>query len=342
MNVSLAGSAELAEWQRFVDGRDAAGPFHHAAWSNVLADAFAVVPRFWIARDERGGIRGVLPGYLSRSPFTGSHVTSLDGGILADEGAVDVLAQAIRDEAATRGLRFAQLRGGPFPEPDGSVRTIHTLIDTGHGPDRAWAEVKTKTRWGVRQAERGGITIVRDSALERIDVFYDLYAEHMRGLGTPVFGRAFFRAMRRHLGANRMRLYLVESAGEAIGGMICVAHGRMWTDLYAVVRRSKAFEFANYLLYWHVIRDAAECGISAFDLGRSAPGSGVLLFKHKWGGRDEDVPYAFYAGPSAKKHAFGLVEEERRIGLRQKIWMKLPLAAANFAGPLVRRDLPFL
>jgi hypothetical protein len=164
----------------------------------------------------------------------------------------------------------------------------------------------------------------------------------MHRLGTPVFGAKVLRSMAAHLGPDRLRHYLVSYGGRPIGGMLCVVHGSCWTDLYAIVRRLPDVEFANYLLYWHVIRDAASLGVEQFDLGRSAPGSTVHAFKRKWGGQDVDVPYAFFRGDRASGRPLGLFSETRRQGVAQRVWTKLPLSFCNVAGPLIRRELPFL
>jgi hypothetical protein len=314
---------------------------HHAAWLGVLQDASHVRPLF-LAAYEGDNVVGVMPGYISRSPLTGAHYTTLDGGpLVAHEGARSALLGKVLEKQ--NGLKYVQIRGGAPAELHAVsvVPTVHTLITTGGGIDSAWSAIKPKTRWAIRQAEKEPLSIERDESLQLIDVFYSLYAAHMRALGTPVFSRELFRAMRRHLGPEKLRLYVLRHRGTPIGGMLCVVHGRRWTDLYAIVRREDAPEFANYLLYWHVIRDAAERGISELDLGRSMPRSNVHLFKRKWGGRDEAVPYVYYSREQSTTK-FGMLDTNREKGAAQKLWAKMPVGFCNLVGPIIRRDLPFL
>jgi hypothetical protein len=342
--VTLLEESGLAAWQNFVDASGHAGPFHHAGWFNVLREAYSVLPCYLIARDERGEICGVLPAYYSNSIFTGRHITSLDGGILSTSpAAVGPLLDSLRALGSKRRVRYVQLRGGPS---DGNfattVRTVHTVINTARERDVIWASFRQKTRWEVRQAERQVLSVELDTTLAGLETLYRLYAAHMHELGTPVFGVETFRSMHRNLGNDRMRVYILRLGPEVIGGMVCLVHGNHWTDLYAIVRRSEATEFANYLLYWSVIGDAADGRAETLDLGRSAPGSTVLLFKHKWGGTDVDVPYLFYPTRFSASTQLGLVQETREKGFRQKIWSGLPLPVANRLGPIIRRDLPFL
>ncbi len=343
LSVRTVVPSDLTAWQEFVDRMPEAGPLHHAAWYYVLRDAFSVTPYFLYALDNAGSIVGVLPAYFSRSLITGRHVSSLEGGILAkSDKAVDaLLREALRLRDSLR-ARYLQLRGGA---PDSSaliVPTVHTIIGTRQNVDALWSAVKGKTRWGVRQAQKSSLRIEADPELSELDEFYRVYAAHMRDLGTPVFSREMFRAMKAHLGKGRLRLYLARYNGRLVGGMLCIIHGNSWTDWFAIMRCEREVEFANYLLYWHVIQEASKSGIESLDLGRSTPGSNVHLFKRKWGGIDIDVPYHFYATFGQRSPNKGLEERKNSKSLAQKAWSRLPLPVCNAIGPLVRRELPFI
>ena len=194
----------------------------------------------------------------------------------------------------------------------------------------------------MRQAEKQNLTIKHDAGLEGLSAFYAVYAAHMRDLGTPVFGADMFAAIVTHLGRNRLRLYLVSHGSHLIGGMLCIVNGRRWTDYYAIVRPSLDTKFANYLLYWHVIRDASQNGIERLDLGRSTPNSNVHLFKRKWRGIDIEVPYHFYLRPGVHTGNLGFIRHKQDKGMLQRCWSTLPLAISNRVGPLIRKQLPFI
>lgn len=342
--IRLANETDLGAWQHFVDSHPEAGCMHHAGWFLVLRDAFRVTPRYLLALDSSGAIQGILPTYHSRSWLAGDHISSLEDGVLARApniaGALLSEARVLRD---AYGARYLQIRGGAV---DGaacfSVPTVRTVVTTAQPADVLWAAIKKKTRWALRQTEKQPFAIEHDSRLEGLDDFYIVYSTHMRDLGTPVIGLDAFRAMRTHLGIERLRLYLVKYNSRLIGGMICIAHGDHWTDYFAAVHLTRETEFANYLLYWHVIRDAAQLGISHLDLGRSTPGSGVHLFKRKWGGVDAAVPYRFYVAPHRQPHDLGLQRLKGEKGLPQRLWSRLPLPVSNRLGPLLRKQLPFI
>lgn len=345
-NVHEIGRAELGAWQQFVDSRPDSGAMHHAGWYGVLSDASSVEPRFLVASDSLGRISGVMPGYITHSRLAGSHYTTLDGGPLAvDNVTADGLISHAQCFIGKYKLRYAQIRG--HCAADGAqqiVATVHTLTKTNAGPDSIWNALKSNTRRKVRQAARSDLKVAADLEISRnsLAAFYALYAEHMHDLGTPVFGDSMFFAMRKHLGSGRLRLYMLSHRDSYIGGMLCVIHGNSWTVLYTIVRHNSAPDYANYLLYWHVLNDAASLGIYAVDWGRSAPGSTVHQFKQKWAATDQEVQYAFYASTRSKRARFGLVNGNREKGTLQNVWSRLPLSLCNALGPVLRRDLPFL
>ena len=344
VGVRLADTADLERWQSFVDSHPDAGCMHHAGWFFVLRDAFAVRPKYLMAVDEHGAIRGILPAYLSRSWFAGNHISSLEDGVLANcASAAEALLAGARKLRDDSGAEYFQLRGGTADdEACWSVSTVRTLIPTDRPIEALWGSVKKKTRWAIRQNQNQLIAIEHDPTLATFNDFYLAYAARMRDLGTPVIGLRAFDAVRTRLGAARLRLYVVRHRSRLIGGMLCIINGARWTDYFAAVRLVPEAPFANYLLYWHVIRDAASLGISRLDLGRSSPGSGVHLFKRKWGGIDIEVPYRFYPAANARPRDMGLQGMKQKKGLAQRLWSQLPTAAANRLGPLVRRQLPFI
>jgi serine/alanine adding enzyme len=317
---------------------------HHAGWFRVLENAYWVKPYFLMATSAAGDVRGILPLYHSRSPLTGPHVSSLEDGALAyDTNTVHALmneARAVRDRARAS---YLQIRGGPIDQPAPLTQlTVRTFITTSQPAETLWSAVKKKSRWAVRQAEKQSIRVEYDPGQRGLEDFYRTYAEHMHDLGTPVMGLDVFRAMRTHLGTEQLRLYLVKHGKRLLGGMLCIVQANRWTDYYAIVRPTDKTEFANYLLYWHVIRDASACGVSRLDLGRSTPDSNVHLFKRKWGGVDVEVPYHFYPAQNARLRDVGLQQLKRDNGLPQRIWSRLPLALCNRLGPLIRKQLPFI
>ena len=91
---------------------------------------------------RRATSTGVLPLYHSRSPLTGSHLSTLEEGILAiDTGAAAALLVRARSLSDEIGAKYLQVRGGMIDKAAGrKFKFIHTFIDTS----------KPKSAYGMR------------------------------------------------------------------------------------------------------------------------------------------------------------------------------------------------
>lgn len=347
LTVTAIGRDELEAWQHYVDAHPAARPMHHAGWFGVLTGAFAIEPLFLTARAQDGSIRGVLPAYVGKSIFTGTHVASLDDGYLCDDGeaARALLDGAIEHYKARRAAYFLLRSGEPVTcelpgEPAARRATVRKVIDTSAGSDALFASLSSYARRDIRRAEKRGYRAWRDENLQRIDTdFYEHYAAQMHRLGTPVMPRKMMSGLREHLGASKVRLYLISRGQEIAGGMVCVIAKERWTALYAAVPHEFTLDYANYLLYWFALADACEARVPAMDLGRNTPGSGVYRFKQKWPGEDRYADHLYFAANASALPS--LAEVYAGTTMRQRLWARLPLAVANAAGPFMRRSLPF-
>ena len=344
ITVRSTSDADLPTWQGFVDDMPGAGGLHHAGWYGVLREAYRVRPYFLMATNDAGEVEGVLPAYHSTSLLTGSHISSLEGGVLARRtAAATALIGHARALCEQSGARYLQIRGGVVNET-GSITgpTVRTIVATDQSAERIWERMKQSGRRGVRKGEKERVSIEHDARLAGLEEFYWVYAAHMRALGTPVMGVDAFQAMRRHLGPDRLRLYLVRLREHVIGGMLLLVNSSQWTSYFAAVHAAKDTEFANYTLYWHVLSEAASLRIARMDLGRSTHGSTVHVFKKRWGGSDVEVPYHFYPASGGRKGDMGLLKLKGGNMLPQRIWSKLPLPICNRLGPLLRKKLPFI
>lgn len=339
-SVIVAAERDLKDWQEYVRQRVPCNPMLDSAWYRVLGDAFSVERAFLICHRKDGQIVGVAPLYVSRNPFTGCHLSNLEDGWHADnEGAAHDLLEAAKSLARERRARYIVLRHAEsfVGLADRIVPTVRRIIDTSKPAESILAQVKKKNRWSIRRAAANGFTVEEDSNLERMDIFYGLYALHMRDLGTPVMSSGYMRSLKVHFGPSRLKLFFVCRSGRELGGMLCMAAGNCWLNLYAVVRKELMAEYPNYLLYWHAIERAANQGVSRFDLGRSRPSSNTYAFKAKWPGIDHKVSHHYF-GSNVPASVDSIREQK---SLLQRTWKHVPLPVANWLGPKMRDQLPF-
>jgi Acetyltransferase (GNAT) domain len=341
-SVSIATEADLGEWQRFASAHAPRNPFLDAAWHRILGEAFKVERFFLMCRDDQGHVVGLAPLFLSRSFITGRHLGSLEDGwcCASEEASYALLQAALSLKTATR-ANYLVLRGNGVPSgsADYEISTVRRIIDTSRPPDAILAAVKKTNRWHIRRANANGFVFEEDPNLERLDRFFRIYARRMRDLGVPVVSIDYMRAIKKHFGVERLKLFFASRHGCEVGGMLCLVSSNSWFLLYAAVDKDMMTQFANYLLYWCAIEKAANSGVAQFDFGRSRPGSNTQFFKSKWPGVDLSVPQYYFCG--AKWPARLAIARDQQSLVRE-IWKRCPLAVVNLIGPILNRRLPIV
>src|SRR5262245_18521692 len=178
IRVRLASENDLPAWQAFVDCTLGAGGLHHAGWHGVLRDADWVTALFFMGLASDETIAGILPAYLSGSPLTGVHISSLECGIRArrHEAAASLLAEAVaaRDHMKAR---YLQIRGGSIVEASRlTLPAVRTVIATDRPQEVLWWPMKQSCRRAVRKGAKEAVVIEHDPALHHLSDFYRVYA----------------------------------------------------------------------------------------------------------------------------------------------------------------------
>jgi hypothetical protein len=342
MRVELATEQDLGRWQTFVDEHPSAGPFHHSGWFHVLSDCFSVQPCFLQAVDEDNTLLGVLPAYFSSSLLAGKHLTTMEQGALCRDRQVEeaLYAGALKVRDAKNG-GYLLLRGCADGLVTGSqvrVPKVRTIVPISDDNEQTWKKLTSNTRRKIRKAGKNGFSAEQDN--NKIVDFYNIYAQNMRHLGTPVMTRRMMLSIQRHL-ANKMRLYTVRYQGMVVGGSLCILSSSTLSSLYVAIAREILPLYPTYLLYWSLIEGASQSGVARLDLGRSVPESGTHKFKQQWGGIDVYMNYTYCY--KAASHAKGrLLDTGADKTFKRRIWSSFPLAITNSLGPMLRRQLPFL
>ena len=196
-----AGSPE--HWNEFVRSQAGWTHFHLFGWRNVMQQAMGHDTPYVAAIDSASGdaIAGVLPLVRVRSSLFGHFLVSMPflnyGGPLGSPSAVSALASYAAQMATDDGARVLELRSrydiGELPDFSVSHRKITVLLDSRGGSDALWKRLSSKLRSQVRRPQKEGVT-VRIGA-DQVKPFYNLFAHHMRDLGTPVMRRNFFETV---------------------------------------------------------------------------------------------------------------------------------------------------
>ena len=334
----FAGSAD--EWDAFGSQQAGWTAFHRLAWRTVIVGTHGLDCPYLCARGADGALRGILPLVRLKSIAFGHYLVSVPyvnyGGPLGDDQAVIALADAADTMAARDRVRLLELRSArelPVDLPV-SHRKITVVLPLEGGAEAVFGRFKAKLRSQVRRPAKEGVEI--RFGPDQVDPFHEVFAQHMRELGTPTQPRAFFRAIAREFGEDAWF-----GCAWLDGRPIAAGAGFRWDGEFEITWASALREYsrtsANMGLYWAMIERAANEGLGRFNFGRCTPGSATHTFKRQWGAVDE--PLWWYAGRGLGD-ATTPSPDSAKFRLAVRVWQRLPLVVTNALGPRVVRNIP--
>jgi FemAB-related protein (PEP-CTERM system-associated) len=200
-----------------------------------------------------------------------------------------------------------------------------------------WKEIGAKVRNLVRKAEKSDLTVREGDPARDLDGFYDVFAENMRELGTPVYAKRFFREVFREF-PDSLRLTVVEAGSRLVASGICIRDGGFTEIHWAASSRDYLRYSPNMALYWEAISHAADQGLTEFCFGRSTEDSGPYRFKKQWGAQPTRLRWEYLLPEGGGMP--GLNPDNPKFRLATRVWQKLPLPVTRLLGPPIVRHLP--
>jgi serine/alanine adding enzyme len=329
------------EWSTLIHQMDDANVAQSPRWYAAIHRAYGHTPLYLQAENSTGQM-AILPAFLVRSRLFGTVVTSMPfldtGGPCSSSPALSrMLLTRLIEEAAHHGARLVELRCTvPLDLPVAATGDkVNLFRSLPKDPGRLWNQLDAKVRNQVRKAERSGLSVEFGQS-NRLDDFYETFAQNMRDLGSPVHARGFFQAILEAFG-DCARIVLVRKDAQPIGGLIALAFKNSLIVPWASSLRQYLPLCPNMLLYWEVLRSACLEGFLRFDFGRSSRNSGTYRFKRQWGAVEE--PLFWYTIPTAASSCPRLASANPKAALLAQLWRYLPLHVTRCLGPHIRKSL---
>ncbi|RZM09656.1 MAG: GNAT family N-acetyltransferase, partial [Sphingomonas sp.] len=281
--ADLRDPAECARIAAFVEATEGATPFHLPAWSLAVKDGCGQRAHYLVSERE-GAIDGVLPLTAMRSPLFGRALVStgfgVDGGVLGD--AVEPLSAGAWNLALRIGCPSVELRGGPAPGGWDSDDTSYLgfVRDLAADDDAELLAIPRKQRAEVRRALGFDLEIVIGNDRKLLAEHYQVYAESVRNLGTPVFPAKLFRSVASMMDAD---VLTVRHEGRAVASVLSLYfNGTVYPYWGGGTGAARGLR-ANDRMYFALMAHARARGCTRFDFGRSKTGTGAAAFKKNWG-----------------------------------------------------------
>jgi CelD/BcsL family acetyltransferase involved in cellulose biosynthesis len=296
------------EWRTFLSRSPGATPFHHPAWSTLLAETYGFRPFALVHRDKNGHIIEGLPVMEVALPFNRRRWVSLPftdycrpltlGQELRTDFAHD-LDVARSDAAVARVEVRAPLVGGGVHLHERALRHVLPLAAD---DEEAMRRVHPHMRRNVGKALREGVDVrLADSESDLAEIFYGLHLRTRRRLGVPVQPRRYFQLLWRvFLEPGRGRLFLAYRGSHPIAGAIILAWNGTAIYKYGAWDERAHRLRPNNLLFWRAIQWSIQVGATTLDLGRTdIDQPGLREFKRRWGAREETLTYSSIGTASA-------------------------------------------
>ncbi len=341
--IGAAGSELAARWDDFVEASGQGYLCHRFSWKSVFESTYGLRGEYLYA--ERDGVLlGVLPLIEVAGLFSGRRLVSLpfldQGGPLAmDEEVASKLFNAAVGLAKSRGVNGVDLRGGRFPsrqEASTVSNRFRFLLSLPGDSEELWSKIGGKVRNQIRKSEKSGLQ-TRPEDEDGLQPFYEIFAENMRDLGSPVHSRKLFVSILEEF-ADDAHVYVTrDSQGRAVAGGVAIRAGTTVTVPWASSLRTARSSCPNHSLYWRILQDAVAASSTIFDFGRSAEGTGTYRFKKQWNADPMALSWSSFDDN-------GHLQETRTLDPRRnqrltQTWSRLPLPVANVLGPRIRKRL---
>lgn len=342
MNVIQCSDTHREAWNAFVGSAPAASFYHRYEWRTINAECFGHRSAYLAAMHE-GRMLGILPIVQVKSRLFGNIACSLPfvnyGGPCAQspdaQAALMRAAEALCEEW---GVEYLEVRsrhhlGDRFPV---SQHKVSLTLSLEADPDLIWKGFKSGHRQDIRRGYKNGFS-ARVGGAELCDDFFDVLAESWRDLGTPIYQRSYIRRIAETF-EDQVRLCVVYADGVPAAAAFDGVHGETVEGMWLGTRARHRAQYAGYVLYWEVIKDACERGFRTFHLGRSSAESGAEAFKKKWNA--EARPLYWHYVLRGRRDIPQLNTTNRKYRLAIAAWRRLPVSVSERVGPLIARSIP--
>lgn len=328
-------------WDTFVGQCERGTFFHLSGWKRVIEKVYGHRCHYLYAQ-QGDQILGVLPLVEQKSVLFGHALMSTPfcvyGGVASDsEEVMTYLEDKAIELAHELGVDYLEMRY-PFARnnPKLTEKCAHSAFGWALAEDdeAILAGVKKKQRAVIRHSLKNDLTWRVD---DDVQTAYDVYAESVRNLGTPVFPKAYFAVLKEEFG-EACDVLTVEKDGNAVSSVLNFYYKQHVLPFYGgglfSARALKSNDFMYYQLMCHAKRQR---GCSYFDFGRSKDDSGAFKYKRTWGMEPQPLHYQFHL---VKAQALpNLSPNNPKYQIFIKMWQKLPVFVSRMIGPYLSKYL---
>lgn len=326
----------------YVQQSSKAGLYHHPSWGSLIKQSFGHDSHYHVAHIA-GEVVGVLPVVNLASRLFGSFGISMPyvnyGGPIGEtEQVVTALLKAAELQAAYLQLSHIEYRClQPLSQRPGHQKKVSMWLSLPESSERLWEILGAKVRAQVNKAKPNGFT-VHIGGGELLDDFYRVFAINMRDLGTPVYGKSFFKHIDESDIGKKTIVLLKNKKGEAVSAAFLIGHKHQLEVPWASTLKKYNRSNANMLLYWTMLKFACDKGYKTFDFGRSTVGASTYKFKKQWGAKPVQLHWHYWMENGDELPQLNHSNPKYKVAIT--CWKRMPVWLTKVIGPLVVKNLP--
>ena len=287
-------------WLELVGSDPKTLPFHHPAWTLLLAESYAFRPFVLGLVDESGRLIAGMPIVEVGGPIRGRRWVSLPFTDmcppLVTDACLDSFAAEIDRARSDAGVASLEVRARlPGARPTEQPALLHDLPLTAD-PERVAASFRASVRRNIRAAEKGPAVVrLASSESDVAETFYGLHVNSRRRLGLPVQPRRFFRLLwSRMIQPDLGRVLLIDVGTDTVAGAVFLNWNRTVIYKYGASDPRYWPVRPNNLLFWEAIKWACESGYERLSFGRTDLDTPSLSrFKLGWAAQEQPLEYTF-------------------------------------------------
>ncbi len=340
IQIRAATEADAQAWDDYVLAHAEGTFFHRYGWKRLIESNYRY-PGHYLLAERDGAVVGVFPlGEVKHLLFGHSLISvpfCVYGGVLADDDAVrDALEQRAMRLAEELKVDYLEARNerpmrDDWLRKEGLYVTFKRELSADH--EENMQAIPRKQRAMVRKGIKAGLVGELDDG---IDNLYEAYSHSVRNLGTPVFPKSHFEAIRKEFG-NDVDVVTIFHEGQVVASVMNYYFRDQVLPFYGGGISEARNLAANDFMYWEVMQRAVERGCRVFDFGRSKIDTGSYRFKKHWGFEPTPLNYEYHLVKATEMPDLNPNNPKYRLFINA--WKKLPVGVSRIIGPWLARGL---
>lgn len=141
------------------------------------------------------------------------------------------------------------------------------VVDISKDESVLLAEMKSKTRYNIRLAEKKGVRVFVSGDEKYRKAFVDLVTGTADRKGIVPHPRRYYETMLDTLLGDSAALFVAEHEGDILGANLMIFHGDTATYLHGGSADVKREHMAPFLLQWEAMKEAKHRGCVRYDFG---------------------------------------------------------------------------